>query len=50
MISSEAIVVWADGTWCYGAELSEMDHMSDDFKVYEPEHPDYDAKLAELTA
>lgn len=32
-MNDEDICVWADGTWCYGEELEEMTHMSDDFRV-----------------
>jgi hypothetical protein len=27
------ILVWADNTWCYRSELSEMSHMSDDYDI-----------------
>jgi hypothetical protein len=29
----EDILMWPDGTWCYRHELSEMTHMSDDYRV-----------------
>ena len=29
----EDILMWSDGTWCYRHELSEMNHMSDDYRV-----------------
>lgn len=29
------VYVWPDGTWCYGDELEEMTHMSDDYQVHE---------------
>lgn len=32
-ITSDDIVVWSDGTWCYGDELSQMTHMSDDYEL-----------------
>lgn len=25
---------WADGTWCYRSELSQMSYMSDDHEVF----------------
>lgn len=31
--SSEDVMAWPDGTWCYRFELWEMTHMSDDFEV-----------------
>lgn len=30
---SEDIMLWSDGTNCYRYELSEMNHMSDDYIV-----------------
>lgn len=30
-MSNQFISVWADGSWCYDDELSEMTHKSDDF-------------------
>ena len=32
MNSSEDIILWADGTWCFAYELEEMGHMSDDYE------------------
>ena len=32
-MNKEDVLTWADGTWCYGHELDEMTHMSDDFQV-----------------
>lgn len=29
----EDIILWADGSWCFGDELLEMDHMSDDYQI-----------------
>jgi len=29
----EDLLMWSDGTWCYRYELSEMNHMSDDYRV-----------------
>jgi hypothetical protein len=26
-------MLWPDGTWCYRHELSEMNHMSDDYEI-----------------
>jgi hypothetical protein len=31
--SLEDIIVWPCGTWCYREELSQMNHMSDDYIV-----------------
>lgn len=31
-LSGEDILQWADGTWCYACEISEMSHMSDDYE------------------
>jgi len=31
--SSEDIMRWPDGTWCYRYELDEMSHMSDDYEI-----------------
>lgn len=28
------VIIWADGTWCYDDELSEMTHMSDDYETH----------------
>jgi hypothetical protein len=33
MSSSNDVIVWADGTWCFGYELQQMSHMSDDYEV-----------------
>lgn len=33
MISSDDIVVWPCGTWCYGDEKWEMNFLSDDYYV-----------------
>lgn len=30
---NEDVLVWPDETWCYRYELSEMNHMSDDYMV-----------------
>lgn len=32
-MEQDDMAVWADGTWCYGHELHEMTHMSDDYEV-----------------
>lgn len=32
---SEDLLIWADGTWCYRYELSEFNHMSDDYELVE---------------
>jgi hypothetical protein len=32
-MNNDDICLWADGTWCYGDELSQMTHMSDDYVV-----------------
>lgn len=32
-MSSEDVMLWADGTWCYRSELHEMSFMSDDYEV-----------------
>lgn len=34
-MSNDDVVVWADGTWCFGDELSQMTHLSDDYYVLE---------------
>ena len=39
--SSEDVLVWADGTWCYRCELHEMNHMSDDYEVFYLDTPDW---------
>jgi hypothetical protein len=31
--SSDDIMVWPDGTWCYRRDLESMTHMSDDYAV-----------------
>ena len=34
MSSSDDLILWSDGTWCFGYELhDEMTHMSDDYEV-----------------
>lgn len=37
----EDILLWADGTWCYRYELSEMRFMSDDYRTIPVDHPEY---------
>lgn len=32
-LSLEDILMWADDTWCYRYELTQMSHMSDDYRV-----------------
>jgi hypothetical protein len=32
-IGDEDVCLWPHGAWCYGSELSEMSHLSDDFAV-----------------
>lgn len=41
-MSSEDILIWADGTWCFRHELSEMNHMSDDYSTIPVNSPHYD--------
>lgn len=33
MLAQDDILLWADGNWCYGDELSQMSHLSDDYQV-----------------
>jgi hypothetical protein len=40
-MSSEDILIWADCTWCYRYELSEMNHMSDDYFVLQSDSPNW---------
>lgn len=32
-ISSEDVILWPDGTWCYRHDLEDYSHMSDDYEV-----------------
>lgn len=32
-MSNDDIVLWSDGTWCYGSEFPEMTFMSDDYQI-----------------
>ena len=40
-MDDEDILVWSEGTWCYGYELCEMTHMSDDYLVLCYDTPEY---------
>lgn len=33
IMSNDDIVLWSDGTWCYGSEFPEMTFMSDDYQI-----------------
>lgn len=39
------ILMWADGTWCFRYELSQMNHLSDDFEVIPFDSERHDAIL-----
>lgn len=41
MLDPEGLVVWPNETWCYVAELSEYDWMSDDWYYIDPADPRY---------
>ena len=43
------VIRWPDGTWCYRGELNWADysHMSDDYEVLTPEHPEYELLTGE---
>ena len=41
VLSSEDVILWSDGTWCYRYELHEMTHMSDDYVVLPFESADW---------
>lgn len=45
--SSEDILRWSDGTWCFRYELHEMTHMSDDYEVITDQHPEYELLTGE---
>lgn len=42
-IPCNAIVLWPDGTWCYHEDLSEYQHMSDDYEIVGIDDPRWDA-------
>lgn len=46
--SSEDILRWPDGSWCYREDLSLYLWSSDDYEVIRPGSPEYDACLGEL--
>lgn len=33
-LSSQDIMLWPDGTWCFREELGDMVHMSDDYEIF----------------
>ena len=41
LISTDDILRWANGTWCYRHELSQYNHMSDDYEVIACNSPDW---------
>ena len=47
MSSSNDVILWSDGTWCFGYELQQMTHMSDDYEVIACDTPRYNAITAE---
>lgn len=47
IVAIDDICVWADGTWCYGSELSGMTHMSDDYEVVAFDSPRWHAIVQE---
>lgn len=32
-MGAQDVILWPDGTWCYGDEIWEMGFMSDDYRV-----------------
>ena len=47
LISTDDILRWADGTWCYRHELSQHNHMSDDYEVIAFNGPDWNNVMNE---
>ena len=43
--SYEDLMLWADGTFCYRSQLSEMSHMSDDYEVLPFESAEWNALI-----
>ena len=46
--SSEDILRWPDGSWCYREDLATCHWKSDDYEVIRFGTPEYDACLEEL--
>ena len=45
-MSSDDLIEWPDGTWCWRCDLETMRHMSDDYVIHLFESPEWRA-LAE---
>lgn len=41
MIEQDDLIIWSDQSWCYGYELWEYQHMSDDYVVVPESYPFY---------
>jgi hypothetical protein len=49
-VSSNDLLVWPDGSWCYGFELPEMGHMSDDCMRLAENSPAWSEALESIEA